>query len=210
MDYNLSKDNKAWVDSVFEKLKIKLAAECARIGDKIPCVAEDGVYKEDKAITDIFWWTNGFWPGMLWQMYHATGDEAYRQTAEAVEKKLITTFDGYEDLHHDVGFMFLHTTVANYKLTGNAKSRTDSRHAANILAGRYNPLGKFIRAWNDWTPGESMAGWVIIDCMMNIPLLYWASEDLCDPRYKAIAIEHADTMLEKLMRSDGRDRKSVV
>lgn len=35
-----------------------------------------------------FWWTNGFWAGLLWQMYHATGKEAYKENAEIIEQKL--------------------------------------------------------------------------------------------------------------------------
>ena len=60
----------------------------------------------------------------------------------------------------------------------------------------FNPVGKFIRAWNDnEETGEKKTGWAIIDCMMNIPLLYWAAEETEDPRYKQIAMMHADTCL---------------
>ena len=52
-----------------------MSAECDRVGDKIPYVPENGRYTTDWGEKDIFWWTNGFWGGMLWQMYHATGDE---------------------------------------------------------------------------------------------------------------------------------------
>lgn len=75
----------------------------------------------------------------------------------------------------------------------------EGENAANILAGRFNPLGKFIRAWN----GDSNIGWMIIDCMMNIPLLYWMSGENKDPRFKSIALMHADTAMEKLVRPDG-------
>lgn len=198
MNYTLSPEMAAWLDAIYGKLAKKLSAECDRIGDRIPYISENGVYSDDKAVSDIFWWTNGFWPGMLWQMYHATGEDKYRHAAESVELKLVKAFEGYEGLHHDVGFMYLHSSVANYRLTGSEKARTHGRHAANLLAGRYNPLGKFIRAWN-----EDRAGWIIIDCMMNIPLLYWASEDQNDPRFKAMALDHADTAMKKLIRSDG-------
>jgi unsaturated chondroitin disaccharide hydrolase len=88
--------------------------------------------------------------------------------------------------------------VANYRLTGNKDSRKRGLHAANILAGRYNPAGRFIRAWNG-----DCTGWIIIDCLMNIPLLYWASEETADPRYKMIAMEHAYTAMNHLVRADG-------
>jgi unsaturated chondroitin disaccharide hydrolase len=66
------------------------------------------------------------------------------------------------------------------------------------LAGRYNPAGRFIRAWN----GDK-TGWIIIDCLMNIPLLYWASGEIDDPRFRVIAMEHAYTALKHLVRQDG-------
>jgi unsaturated chondroitin disaccharide hydrolase len=201
MGDQLRETGKEWAEGVFEKLKVKLGAECARVGDRIPYIPRDGRYY-DLATSDnsegIFWWTNGFWPGLLWQMYHATGDDAYRKTAEAVEKRLDQALEGYEGLHHDVGFMWLHSAVADYRLTGNAESRRRGLHAANILAGRYNPLGKFIRAWNG-----DRTGWIIIDCMMNVPLLYWAAQELGDPRFTAIAQSHADTAMNLLVRPDG-------
>jgi unsaturated chondroitin disaccharide hydrolase len=94
--------------------------------------------------------------------------------------------------------MWLHTSVANYRLTKNKESRRRGLHAANLLAGRYNPAGKFIRAWN-----EDRRGWIIIDTMMNLPLLYWASRETGDPRFLFIAENHADTTLNAIIRPDG-------
>lgn len=81
--------------------------------------------------------------------------------------------------------------------------------AANLLAGRFNPAG-FIRAWND-IPGESSdtRGWAIIDCLFNIPLLYWAGEETGDPRFRKIAVTHADTVLKHFVRPDGSVRHIV-
>ncbi|MFC5652774.1 glycoside hydrolase family 88 protein [Paenibacillus solisilvae] len=154
--------------------------------------------KEDKGETDIYWWTNGFWPGMLWQMYHATRQENYKTAAVGVEQRLDKAFEGFDGLHHDVGFMWLHSAVANYRLTGDERAKTRGLHAANLLAGRYNPRGKFIRAWND-----DCTGWIIVDSMMNIPILYWASETTNDPRFAYIAKDHADTVLANVVRDDG-------
>ena len=95
----------------------------------------------------------------------------------------------YENLHHDVGFMWMHTAVADYRLTGEHGSCVRGIHAANLLAGRFNILGNYIRAWND-----DKAGWMIVDCLMNLSLLYWATEETKDPRFAAIAKRHADTV----------------
>ena len=205
MKYNLDENNQKWLDKIYEKIMAKMSAQCDRIGDKIPYIAEGGVYREDKAQTDIVWWTNGFWPGMLWQMYHATGEEKYKVAANGVEDKLDQAFDKYTGLHHDVGFMWLHSAVANYRITGNERSLTRGLHAAHLLAGRYNPRGKFIRSWN-----RDRAGWVIVDSMMNVPLLYWAEDVIDDPRFKYIAMDHVDTVMNNTVRQDGSCNHIIV
>lgn len=205
MKFNLENETQKWAEETYEKLKTKLSAECDRIGSKIPYIAEDGVYKENKAESDIIWWTNGFWSGMLWQMYHATGEEKYRTAAEGVEKELDQAFDIYTGLHHDVGFMWLHSAVADYRITGNERSKARGLHAAHLLAGRYNPRGRFIRSWN-----RDRSGWVIVDSMMNIQLLFWARDILGDPRFEYVAMDHADTLMEKTVRGDGSCNHVIV
>lgn len=190
-------DNKEWAESVLKKLDEKLTAEAERLGDAIPYIPEDGHYI-DMGKKDITWWTNGFWSGTMWLMYHATGKEIYRKTAEANEKRLDAAFDQYTGLHHDVGFMWRLSAVADYQLTGSERSKARGLHAAQLLAGRYNPRGKFIRSWN-----RDRAGWVIVDSMLNIPLLYWASDTIGDPRFEYIAEDHADTVMNNIVRLDG-------
>jgi unsaturated chondroitin disaccharide hydrolase len=138
-------------------------------------------------------------------MYHLTQDDCFKEAAEGVEKRFDKNLENFEGLHHDVGFMWLHTAVANYRLTKNADSRRRGLHAANLLAGRYNPDGKFIRAWN----GERI-GWSIVDTMMNLPILYWASRELDDPRFTQIAKHHADTCMQFTVRPDGSCNHIVV
>lgn len=195
----LAQDTIQWIDETWDKINKKMSEECRRIGSSIPYSPVNGTYTEDMGKKEITWWTNGFWPGMLWLMYHAAGDEEYRKAAEQVEDRLDEALLGLTELHHDVGFMWLHSAVANYRLTGQERSRARGLQAANILAGRFNINGRFIRAWNE----NPRTGWMIIDCLMNIPLLYWASLQREDPRFKQMAMAHADTALRVLMREDG-------
>lgn len=194
-----------WTEDLFRKIERKIEAECGRMGDKIPYWTEDGIYKKDCGDRGIYWWTNGFWAGILWNMYHATGKEPYRQRAEAVEKRLDEALHGFVGLHHDTGFMWLHSAVADYRLTGSEESRVRGLTAASVLAGRYNPRGQYIRAWNkeDVEGGKQCTGWIIVDSMMNIPLLYWASLETKDPRFYYIAQAHAETVKRTLVREDG-------
>lgn len=194
----LSESERSWLEEIWEKARIKFRCEQSRINQKIPYIAEDGLYREDMGEKDITWWTNGFWGGILWQLFHATGEECYKVTARQIEERLDAALLQYEGLHHDVGFMWIHTAVADYRLTGDHRAYIRGQHAANLLSGRFNTLGNYIRAWE-----EDRAGWIIIDCLMNLSLLYWASEETGDPRFKAAAMRHADTALEKVMRPDG-------
>ncbi|MFC0211917.1 glycosyl hydrolase family 88 [Paenibacillus chartarius] len=176
---------------------------------KIPYTTVNGTH-DDRAghnpsgydADGICWWTNGFWGGMMWLMYHETGEEKYKEIAGISETYLDRCFQEYYGLHHDVGFMWLPTSVANYKVTQNPESRKRALHAASLLAGRFNLAGGFIRAWNDLEEGDTR-GWAIIDCMFNIPLLYWATEETGDPRFKQIAMRHADTAMTAFVRPDG-------
>lgn len=200
-----------WVSDTIKNIENKMELVSEKSKNKIPYTTINGVH-DDRSSRDIKfasndginWWCNGFWGGIMWQMYNITGLKHYADIANNSEKKLDQCFFDYSGLHHDVGFMWLPTAVTNFKITENAESRKRGMHAANLLAGRFNTAGNYIRAWNDFNDNKSdTRGWTIIDCMFNIPLLYWASEESKDPRFKQIAMLHADTVMNTFVRSDG-------
>lgn len=197
----ISEEMKNWASEIQKKLIAKMEPVVKRNADIIPYTAKDGRFV-NQAASDICWWTNGFWGGILWQMYHLTNAAFYREAAETVERQLDPVLMNAHGLDHDNGFKWLPTAVIHYKLYGSADSLNRGMLAAVALAGRYNPVGKFIRAWNDNPPTDNR-GRAIIDCMMNLPLLYWAYEESKDPRFLQIAVSHADTALEKFVRPDG-------
>ena len=195
--------DKAWLEEVAAKLHTKMtyAVGKAREVDYIPYSTENGQWKP----IHIHWWTNGFWPATMWQMYLATKDELYRDEAIRAEKMLDVNLEDFEGLSHDVGFMWLIQSGVRYALEGNKDSYARTMKAAQHLACRYNPNG-FIRAWN----GEGRQGWAIVDCMMNLPLLYWASEVTGDPRFRLIAMKHADTAMDVFVRPDGSCNHIII
>lgn len=191
-------DNKQiWIDETYSKVSSKMHAQASRMNDRIPYIPVDGKYEDWGE--DIVWWTNGFWAGMLWLMYNESGEELYKSVAELNENRLDAAFDTYKGLHHDVGFMWLHSAVANYRLTGNERSLQRGRHAADLLAARFNPMGKYLRSWNN----SGGPGAVIIDSLMNVPLLFWAYEETKDPRFEYMAVEHLETLKIRMIRLDG-------
>lgn len=201
---DLTEQQREWVGGTLERMAGKVEKVRERSAGKIPYDTKDGVHVDKSGEKDIGWWTNGFWGGMMWQMYALTGDGRYKETARFSEEKLDACFLDFDMLDHDNGFKWLPTAVADYRATGSERSRKRGLLAAEILAGRYNPAGGFIRAWNDWEGSDvDRSGWAIIDCMMNLPLLYWASEETGDPRFAQIAKAHAFTAAKYFVRGDG-------
>ena len=190
-------EKKKWAEEVVRKIEGKIEKERVNLSGGIPYIPENNRYI-DVGATDLSWWTNGFWGGLLWQLYGATQKEGFKESAVALENRLDQPLEEFEEIHHDVGFMWLHTSVAQYRQLGSHKSYQRSLHAATILAGRFNLAGQFLRCWN-----EDKVGWVIIDSMMNIPLLYWASSETNDPRFSQIAEAHSETVRQYLVRKDG-------
>jgi len=191
-----------WVQEAWSNTTAKVKRVHKRIGDRFPHASVKGTYQLEPAQ----WWTAGFWPGLLWLVYRDTQDEALKATAESCERQLDELLTDSYKVDHDIGFMWTLTSGARYKLIGAEDSKRRALLAANLLAARFNVQGNYIRAWN----GEQMAGWAIIDCMMNLPLLYWAADMTGDARFKHIAIKHADTVLKHFIRPDGSVAHIVV
>lgn len=187
-----------WIQEAWEQVVAKIERTSKRIGATHPHVTREGKYDDNRPSH----WVSGFWPGLLWLLYRDTRNEAYAEIARQCEKKISEALIEYEQLHHDVGFIYGLSSVSQYVLLGDKAARKHGLMAANLLAGRFNVHGNFIRAWHDWD-GENHSGWSIIDSMMNIPLLYWASNEMDDPRYTHIAVKHADTILREFVRPDG-------
>lgn len=147
-------------------------------------------------------WTPGFYTGMCWLAYEATGDESFRtaglqQAADFAHRLAVN-----ENLdHHDLGFLYTPSCVAAYKLTGDKTARQAALDAAERLTHRYQPHGQFIQAWGKMDDPKEYR--LIIDCLLNLPLLWWAAQETGDTRYSDIARNHTATAAQTLFRADG-------
>ncbi len=177
--------------------KYRRTAEAARREGIIPYRSEGGKWLPSPYEGNS-WCTGGFWPGLMWQLWHLTGDEFFKAEAKRTGRLLTDELRTFTGLHHDVGFMYLLSCGAEARLCGDEQARADTLHAASLLMGRFNPVG-FIRAWN----GESQKGYAIIDSMMSLPLLCRASRETGDPRFEKVAVIHADTVLREFFRENG-------
>ena len=198
-NYNqLLSENVKWAEEVFEKIENKMASVTVRSRDKIVDGCDENGFHVSR---HPLWWTSGFWGGLNWLLYNKTKKEDYLKTAKSSEVMLDVALKDFDGLHHDVGFMWHILTGASHTLTGDKDSRVRSLYAATTLLSRYvlNDAHGFIVAWN----GANVRNDSIIDCLMNLPLLYWASKQTGDDRFTRIAREHLEMTLTDHIRPDG-------
>ena len=147
-------------------------------------------------------WTCGFWPGEIWLAYEHTGEESYKAAALTLVDSFASRIDHKVEVdHHDMGFLYSPTCVAAYKLTGSETGRRAAVAAADQLLTRFQPKGGFLQAWGSMDDPENYR--YIIDCMLNVPLLYWAAETTGKEHYRTIAATHTATCLANSFRPDG-------
>lgn len=197
-------ENRAWVEETFKKVEAKMSRVTLRSRDKLADgVDADGVHKSVPAAA----WTSGFWGGLNVLLYNYTKNEEYLKTARRSEELLDEALMDFCGLYHDVGFMWHILSGALYRLTSDKKSMNRNLHMAANLASRFvryeDVPGGFIRAWNQAWQGIPVENLSIIDCLMNLPILYWASDLIGDDRFKRIAMDHADMALVDHLRDDG-------
>jgi unsaturated chondroitin disaccharide hydrolase len=146
-------------------------------------------------------WVQGFWTGMLWLAYEVTGNEKYRKVAEIQVEDYLKRIENLIGVnHHDMGFLYSLSCVSAYKLTGNEKAKKAAILAADNLISRFQEKGQFIQAWGELGAKDNYR--LIIDCLLNLPLLYWASEVTGDEKYADIAKKHFKTAVDVVIRDD--------
>jgi unsaturated chondroitin disaccharide hydrolase len=139
-------------------------------------------------------WTSGFFPGSLWLIYENTKDPIWRARAEQWTKGLDS--QQYNTTTHDVGFMLYSSFGNGYRLTANPAYKAILLQGAKSLATRYSPVVGCIKSWNSFHYP------VIIDNMMNLELLFWATRASGDSSFYKIAVTHALTTMRNHFRTD--------
>ena len=177
----------------------KLKTQLQRYNGKYPAACSiNGAYP----LTDNTDWTPGFWSGMTWLGWQMTGDVFFlqhlQQQLPGYGNRVQTRHDTQT---HDLGFLYSLSCVNLWRSTGDDYARQSALQAAELLAARYHPAARIIQAWGDLQDPQQQ-GRMIVDCMMNLPLLYWASEQTGDRRYAQMAHQHASSACDHLIRSD--------
>lgn len=155
--------------------------------------------KDGKLMTsDSRWWTSGFFPGVLWYLYEANGNDSLKIYAENFTKRVEQ--EQFTTDNHDVGFMLYCSFGNGFRLTGNEEYKKILLQGSRSLSTRFRPAVGCIRSW-DW----NQKVWeypVIIDNMMNLEMLMWASRHSDNQTFAGIAQSHADVTMKHHFRPD--------
>ena len=155
-------------------------------------------YKDGKVLTkDISWWCSGFYPGSLWMIYEQTKDPQIRKEAERTLKLIEPNKTFTRD--HDLGFMMFCSFGNAYRITRNPDYKEVILTAAESLSQRFRPNIQSILSWDKMADFKAP---VIIDNMMNLEMLNWASQNGTDKKPGEIAIIHANTTMKNHFRPD--------
>lgn len=188
----------------------EVTAAMDRVADQVRCNMEyfgtrfpsSATRNQTYGVIDNIEWTDGFWTGLLWLCYEYTGDDAFKNLAlKNVDSFLNRVEKRIELDHHDLGFLYSLSCVAGYKLTGSAEGRKAGLLAADKLMERFQEKGGFIQAWG--RSGDPKEYRLIIDSLLNLPLLYTAAEITGEQRYREIAGRHYENVIRYIIREDG-------
>ncbi|RZA34112.1 MAG: glucuronyl hydrolase [Lysobacteraceae bacterium] len=160
-----------------------------------PRTLENGEVK----LVEVKDWTAGFVPGSLWYLFEATGKASWRAAAADYTARMAPA--KFDKSQHDLGFMLGASYGNGYRLTKDPAYRDALLAGATTLVTRFNPKVGSIQSWDLWK-NTTWTFPVIVDNMMNLELLTWASRAANEPRYRDVAIAHADTTLKNHFRPD--------
>ena len=143
-------------------------------------------------------WTSGFFPGELWFLYEYTQNNFWKKKAQ--QHTDILEKEKMNGSTHDMGFKVYCSFGNGYRLTQDEHYKEVLLQSARSLATRFKPAAGIIRSWD-----HSTAKWVcpvIIDNMMNLELLFWATKESKDSTFYRIAVDHAKTTMKHHFRPD--------
>jgi unsaturated chondroitin disaccharide hydrolase len=156
-------------------------------------------------------WTAGFWPGIEWYLYEYTKDDVWKTRADKTQQTLAPLVDS-SAIDHDMGFV-MYTSYGNgYRLTNNSEYKKILLRAADTLARLFNPKVGTILSWPrevagvDWPKNHN----TIMDNMINLELLFWASKNGGSKSLYDIAVSHATTTMNNHFRPDYTSYHVVV
>ena len=186
------------MDLTIESVADLSARQCLLLGSSVEEGSMPQTFEDGQLVTsDLVRWTSGFFPGTCWYSSLLSGSQEVRALAEKFTEPMLDVDSYYRD--HDIGFQIMCSAGLAYKITGDEKYLPAIRRGAELLASRFCPASGTIMSWNSSRPVCK----VIIDNMMNLELLTFASKQFDMPRWRDIAVSHADNTMANHFREDG-------
>lgn len=147
-------------------------------------------------------WTAGFWPGILWYNYEYTHDSSVLEAAKnyTASLRFLSETPAYD---HDLGFLVFCSYGNGYRLTGDPAYKQVILNTADTLATLFNPVVGTILSWPREVEPRNWPHNTIMDNMINLEMLFWASKNGGDRRLYDIAVSHADRTMRNQFREDG-------
>jgi unsaturated chondroitin disaccharide hydrolase len=191
--------SQSWVQDALADVLAQIDAMLPRFTTTFPAAsANAGRYLPVEKVD----WTEGFWTGMLWLAWEITGDDKYRTAAESLLNSFEVRLDKQIKVDtHDLGFLYLLSCVNAWKLSGNKSARRLALRAAELLYQRFSATTGVIQAWGD-LKDPARQGRMIIDCNLNVPLLFWAANETGNSAYREAATRHLAQAARYLVRND--------
>jgi len=143
-------------------------------------------------------WTSGFFPGELWFLYEYTGNNEWKQQAESFTANMER--EKTNGGTHDMGFKVYCSFGTGFRLTRDQHYKDVIIQSARTLSTRFRPITGTIRSWDH--SRDKWAYPVIIDNMMNLELLFAATQLTGDSSFYKIAVTHANTTMNNHFRDD--------
>lgn len=165
--------------------------------------------KKEWNLVDYEDWTSGFWPGVLWQLYEYTRDEAWRIEAEHYSN-LLVPLSARPALDHDLGFQVYNSVGHGHRLTKGPAFKEVLLKTAKALAGLFNPKVGTILSWPIMVEKMNWPHNTIMDNMINLELLFWASRNGGSRMFYDMALKHAETTMDNHFREDYTSYHVVV
>lgn len=181
-----------------QALTEKVRLNMGRFGSQFPSACSQNEKYRIKNNDD---WTNGFWTGMQAIAYEFSGDtdflEGIRTNVISFQERL----NNHHVLdHHDIGFLYSLSAGAYYKITKDEESKKLIIAAAEVLLKRFHHSAGFLQAWGDMKDPKEYR--LIIDSLINLPLLYQASKISQDEKYKIAADKHFHHVINNIFRDN--------
>jgi unsaturated chondroitin disaccharide hydrolase len=191
--------DKEWLEAQLDFCYEKIRANLKTFATLVPPAASCNQIYQPEGNTD---WTASFWVGQLFLAKEGTRTNDFDQVIENQIASFQNRLDQKIELEtHDIGFLYILSAIADYQVNAHQSSREMAIKAADLLMTRYNEKAHIIQAWGDLNAPEQR-GRMIIDCLLNLPLLYFASRETGDKKYYKAAYLHAKQTQKYIVRDN--------